>query len=1063
MKTLRILMLEDNQFDVDLIKEELISHKFNFTSELVETEKDFIKAIHDFKPDIILSDYNLPQFTGFEALEIAKKLIPDIPFIIVTGSLSEELAVESIKAGAWDYVIKENLLRLSPVIESAFKLKDEKDKNQLVEKSLKENEYNYRMLFDNMSEGIFILDAETKKVVLSNKAIAQIYGFDSEADAPEVNPIDFVLPEDKEAVYKIIAEDMFKNDLRQINEFRSLTKDGREIWISAVGVRTNYKGRLAGLISISEITKRKQSEKILRESERKLTTLMSNLLGMAYRCQNDPHWTMEFISDGCETLTGYSPEDLVGNTLTSYAQLIHPEDRKMVWDEIQIALKNKKHFQLTYRIITSNGQEKWVWEQGLGIFGEHEKIIALEGFIIDITEFIQAQEALEENEERYRQIFQFSPDSIIIHDMDMNILDVNNKTVEEFGYSKEELLKKSILELHHETELKHSAQVLDIIKKKGMLKVETKFVRKDGSVFLAEVTPCKYTLGGKPIIHVVIRDITERKQAEKKIRRSEEQFRLFAENVPGVVSIYEWHPDGHREYIYQGPGLKEILGEELNKKIDKDPDAYFRLIPEEDYKALDEASLRAFKTNEQLDFEYRLKIDDFNIKWIRSLFSIFRKENGVILWQGIIYDITERKQAEETLKQSEAQYKDLAEKGNIAIVVDDIDGNLLYYNKQFSDLFGYSMEQMKKQNHKTLIHPDDFKRVSHFHKNHIQGRKILSRYEFKGIKKDGTAIDIEISVSSIIEKDNKIIGTRSYLWNIIERKQAEIALKESEAKLIATFGAMTDIIIVYDSDGYYLEIAPTNPANLSHPMQDLLGKSVTEVFPPEQADFFLQNIRLTLKTKQLTSVEYSLRIGDKDIWFSTLISPLSDNSVVWVARDITEKKLSEKELTRLSIAVKQSPSVIVITNIKGNLEYVNPKFTELTGYTLEEVRGLNLRILKSGELPNKTYKQMWDTISSGKEWRGEFHNKKKNGELFWEGASISPIFDKSGKIINFLKVAKDITEQKLVENDLIIRNKELEIFNDAAVDREIMINDHRKEINELLEKLGKGAKYEIVT
>jgi len=176
--------------------------------------------------------------------------------------------------------------------------------------------------------------------------------------------------------------------------------------------------------------------------------------------------------------------------------------------------------------------------------------------------------------------------------------------------------------------------------------------------------------------------------------------------------------------------------------------------------------------------------------------------------------------------------------------------------------------------------------------------------------------------------------------DMTERKQVEIALKKSENKLLATFGAMMDIIIVYDSDGYYLEIAPTNPANLSHSMQNLLGKSVTEVFPPEQADFFLQNIRLTLKTKQLTSVEYSLRIGDKDIWFSTLISPLSDNSVVWVARDITEKKQAEKNLKQ--------------------------------------------------------------------------------------------------------------------------RMQDLEIFNDVAVDREIMINDHRKEINELLEKLGEKTKYEIV-
>jgi len=155
---MKILMLEDNKLDAKLIKEELTEHKFDFISELVKTEKDFITAIHDFKPDIILSDYALPQFTGFEALEIAKKLIPDIPFIIVTGSLSEEMAVDSIKRGAWDYILKENLLRLTPAIENALKLKIEKDKNKLAEQALKESEIRYKELFDNISSGVAVYD-----------------------------------------------------------------------------------------------------------------------------------------------------------------------------------------------------------------------------------------------------------------------------------------------------------------------------------------------------------------------------------------------------------------------------------------------------------------------------------------------------------------------------------------------------------------------------------------------------------------------------------------------------------------------------------------------------------------------------------------------------------------------------------------------------------------------------------------------------------------------------------------------------------------------------------------
>ena len=129
-------------------------------------------------------------------------------------------------------------------------------------------------------------------------------------------------------------------------------------------------------------------------------------------------------------------------------------------------------------------------------------------------------------------------------------------------------------------------------------------------------------------------------------------------------------------------------------------------------------------------------------------------------------------------------------------------------------------------------------------------------------------------------------------------------------------------------------------------------------------------------------------------------------------------KLAENQIRKLSRAVEQSPSVIAITDLKGNLEYVNPRFTELTGYNSEEAIGQNPRILKSGDQPAEIYKELWKAVSSNKEWQGEFHNRKKNGELFWEAAHISPIFDKQGKKINYIKVAEDITERKQAEQAL---------------------------------------------
>jgi PAS domain S-box-containing protein len=134
-------------------------------------------------------------------------------------------------------------------------------------------------------------------------------------------------------------------------------------------------------------------EAALREKNRMLSTLLRNLPGMAYRCANDPDWTLEFISDGCVELTGYAPQDLVGNAAASYGGLIHPEDRETVWNDVQRALETREAFRLVYRITTRDGAVKWVWEQGRGVYSE-SGLEALEGFITDVTESKQLQEQL---------------------------------------------------------------------------------------------------------------------------------------------------------------------------------------------------------------------------------------------------------------------------------------------------------------------------------------------------------------------------------------------------------------------------------------------------------------------------------------------------------------------------------------------------------------------------------------------------------------------------------------------------------------------------------------------
>jgi len=381
-----------------------------------------------------------------------------------------------------------------------------------------------------------------------------------------------------------------------------------------------------------------------------------------------------------------------------------------------------------------------------------------------------------------------------------------------------------------------------------------------------------------------------------------------------------------------------------------------------------------------------------------------------------------------TAQQTESEHYNrmLFEKSIISLALTSMDGNMIDVNQAFANLIGRTIEETLQLSYWDIT-PQKYEEQEKQQLESLILSGSYGPYEKEYIHKNGQLIPVRLHGLIIERMGEKFIW--SNIEDITKQKLAKKELLESEEKYRLLFLGNPQPMWIYDLETLaFLEVNEAAINHYGYSLDEFLSMTIKDIRPTEDVPALMEDLEKASSNLNMAGEWRHIKKNNEiivvEISSHTIISN-NKNARYVLVNDITERKRAESEVLKLSYAVEQSTVSIIITNLEGNIEYVNPKFIKLTGYSLEEIKGKNPRILQSGEIAKETYKEIWDTLLSKKIWTGELHNKKKNGEFYWELASISPIVNEAGKIIHYLAVKEDITERKEIEKNLIRSEKEL--------------------------------------
>ena len=529
------------------------------------------------------------------------------------------------------------------------------------EKALRDTERRYKNLFDTTLDGMEVVDAATGRILTANRAAASIFGFASPEQMEGIDPLTYIPTEDRERIAGLMGEAMFEENLHRVMELKAIRTDGSEIWISAVGVRTEYEGRLAALVSIRDITEQRKAEKALQESQRELQAVFDGVRdGIALF---DVTGRLIGVNKRVLEVGGYTADELAGRSFDQL-DMFGPQDIAKMVSILAPVLSGAESPPLELEVVTKSGQ-RLILDVRVTPLKRDKDVIGAIAVLRDITERKQAEAELRESEGRYRLVADNVQDVIIAMDMNLRPIYVSPSIERLTGYKVEEATARSLEETLTAASLETATRAFadglsQDLKSAGatreLMMIELELRCKDGSTVWAEFAlSFMRDANGRPSgVLAVVRDVDGRRRAQQALSESEKRYRLLAENVSDVI----WVTDVNLRPTYVSPSIQRLLGFGADESLFRGlEDA---LSPSSSDKVRDiVAKLMAADRDgeESAEFQHPVEIElrrrDGSTVCVDTTVTVIRDLAGhPVQFLGVLRDVTERKQAEEQVQQS---------------------------------------------------------------------------------------------------------------------------------------------------------------------------------------------------------------------------------------------------------------------------------------------------------------------------------------------------------------------------------------------------------------------------